>query len=332
MFERFQKLFGGAGKHRDVAPLKLQHPDDEMPWENTSLPRQQRLDIYKGFVCEKLQAIESAYTKATRDTPLQREIREAVETQKWLKEAERIQDMTAEEFCRPWDDRAVIRQVLGKHFLGADAWRSQAVEVGKEPLLPDFITPELVLSVCPFHPRGLIKDTHVLVLVPKTVNGEPYSLLKLEEICAVRQRSEHDLILRGGNLTLSWQRQPFVSAVQNESEWVLLPKRDPNPAVVPDEKHFRGKNSEEQQKVQDTHYKKYREARVLELVTAAALNDLVHGVPRMIGQSNFLDCQETSVSGNPVCVTGFGHVGVLITEGLEGVGNPNGGRALVRIK
>jgi hypothetical protein len=75
-------------------------------------------------------------------------------------------------------------ELLGRNFFGVAAWKSIGVDVGEAPPLPKSLTLELLNSDCPLHPGETIKDTHLLVLIPETVNGEPYSALKLEELCA----------------------------------------------------------------------------------------------------------------------------------------------------
>jgi hypothetical protein len=90
-----------------------------------------------------------------------------------------------------------------------------------EPALPATITEELLNSECPLHPGEKIKDTHLLVLVPKTVNGEPYTALKLDELCATRKGSGDTLIYDG---LKSWKEQPWASQrrqCEQTSRWVL---------------------------------------------------------------------------------------------------------------
>ena len=69
---------------------------------------------------------------------------------------------------------AAVKKELGKNFLGAEEWKAQGIEVGTPPPIPASITKELLNSPCPLHPGQKIKDTHILMLVPKTVNGKPY--------------------------------------------------------------------------------------------------------------------------------------------------------------
>jgi hypothetical protein len=64
---------------------------------------------------------------------------------------------------------------------GARAWKKYFGEVGAEPCLPPDID-EILGSVCPFRAGKAVKDTHLLVLVPATVAGRPFSLNLLGEL------------------------------------------------------------------------------------------------------------------------------------------------------
>jgi hypothetical protein len=219
-----------------------------------------------------------------------------------------------------------VKKELGKNFLGPEEWKAQGIDVGEVPPIPTSITKKLLESECPLHPGEKIKDTHLLVLVPKTVNGEPYTALKLDELCATRKGSGDALI--DGDFD-SWKAQPWASAPQSRSEWVLIPKSDPDEDKVPEAKHFRSKNIAAQQKVHETHYPEYREVKTVELMTAVLLNDLVNGDPRMLDGWNSLRCVEPNASGGRVCVGSFGSSGLLVVD-LDVIGDVNFGRALAR--
>jgi hypothetical protein len=102
------------------------------------------------------------------------------------------------------------------------------------------------------------------------VNGKPYTALKLDKLCVER---------KGSGATLIYDRADWAKAAQAQSEWILLPKSDPNPGKVPKTKHFRSKNIAAQEKVHRYHYPEYREVKTLEVMTMALLNDLVNGGP-----------------------------------------------------
>jgi hypothetical protein len=64
---------------------------------------------------------------------------------------------------------------------GSRAWRQYLGEVGVEPPLPPDID-EILGSPCPFWPGKAVKDTHLLVLIPSTVDGKAFTLDLLGEL------------------------------------------------------------------------------------------------------------------------------------------------------
>lgn len=102
-----------------------------------------------------------------------------------------------------------------------------------------------------------------------------------------------------------------------------------------EERHFRGKRisrpPEEQElnckryqaDVHEKYYSEYCEAKVIEVMTAALLNDLVNGEPRMLvpvmNNWNYLRCVEPNGNGGRVLVGSFHSkgLGVEITLDLD---------------
>jgi hypothetical protein len=220
---------------------------------------------------------------------------------------------------------AAVKRELGKNFLGPEEWKAQGIEVGATPPIPISITKALLNSECPLHPGQKIKDTHVLMLVPKTVNGDAYTPLKLNELCAGRKGSGDKLIDDGADWTKNWQRREWAKVPQAESEWVLIPKSDPDPKVSPD-KHFRGKKIAAQKGVHDSHYKEYREVKTLELMTMAVLYDFTHK-ERLLSDC-YLRCEEPNASGGRVCVGRFDADGLVVSGGGDDRDYVAFGRAL----
>jgi MoxR-like ATPase len=222
---------------------------------------------------------------------------------------------------------AAVKKELGKNFLGPDEWQAQGIDVGKAPPIPSSITKALLDSPCPLHPGQKIKDTHILMLVPKTVNGEPYTALKLDELCATRKGSGRALIHPDYS---AWKEMSWASVPQPQSEWVLIPKSDPDLEKVPENKHFRSKDIAAQKDVHGKHYSEYREVKALEVMTMALLNDVVNGEPRILDGFNYLRCVEPNASGGRVCVGSFVAVGLRVYDALDGGGDDYIGRALAR--
>jgi hypothetical protein len=64
---------------------------------------------------------------------------------------------------------------------GAKEWRRYLGEVDAEPPLPSDID-QILNSRCPFWPEAMVKDTHLLVLIPSRVADRPFTLNLLEEL------------------------------------------------------------------------------------------------------------------------------------------------------
>jgi hypothetical protein len=203
--------------------------------------------------------------------------------------------------------QAPLRTILGTNFLGIDEWRrGLGVHVGAPPPIPEYITAELLQSMCPLHLRKLIKDTHVLMLVPRIVNGEPYSVVKLDELCTHKKGSGQKLIDDGFGI---WREESWAKSPQVKSEWVLLPKTDPEMESISHTKYFREKDIPAQQKVLEEHYPDYRQAKALEVMTMAVLYDLLHR-ERVV--RHWLRCEEPNNRGGRVLVGLFSRTGLKI--------------------
>jgi hypothetical protein len=307
-------------------PLSPPSPSTTDPWLDRTLPAEARLESYRSVIKAEGHALLERWNTTTTDEEFNR-LENAPETQRIMRELEWLKTVTPTDFCKEMELREQpLRELLGKNFLGAEAWRKQGIDVGVEPPLPSTITEELLTSECPLHPGGKIKDTHLLVLVPKTVNGEPYTTLKLDELCATRKGSGDALICDG---LKSWKEQPWASQQQVESEWVLIPKSDPDPRKVASERHFRSKRIAQQDEVHKL-YPEYREVKTVELMTAVLLNDLVNGDPRMLDGWNSLRCVEPNASGGRVCVGDFDASGLTVNDVYGADDSDSLGRALAR--
>jgi hypothetical protein len=273
-------------------------------------------------------ALLERWNTTTTDEEFNR-LENAPETQRIMRELEWLKTVTPTDFCEEMDRRHLPRELLGKNFLGAEAWRKQGIDVGVEPPLPSTITEELLNSDCPLHPREQIKDTHLLVLVPKTVNGEPYTAVKLDELCATRKGSGGKLIYDGAAWARAWKEKDWARTAQVQSEWVLIPKSDPDPRKVASERHFRSKRIAQQDEVHKL-YPEYREVKTVELMTAVLLNDLVNGDPRMLDGLNYLRCVEPNASGGRVCVGYFDAYGLGVSDVFGDYVYDSIGRALAR--
>jgi hypothetical protein len=104
------------------------------------------------------------------------------------------------------------------HSFGAEDWRQYLGVVEEAPPLPVHIV-DTLNSACPFWLGKQVKDTHLLVLIPAIVNGEPFSLNLLG---ALIQRPQ------GGGYSIEYSyygsavRKQFGAQSPVRSYWVLM--------------------------------------------------------------------------------------------------------------
>jgi hypothetical protein len=221
--------------------------------------------------------------------------------------------------------QAPMRTLLGRNFLGVDEWRrGLGVRVGVPPNIPEYITPELLHSESPLHPGQMIKDTHSLLLMPKTVDGRPYSALKLSEVCEKRDNNPTIELFRFEQ----WKECSWAPQQATKSEWILIPKSDPDPNKVASEQHFRRKSSQEQKDVVTLYAQDYEEASALQVMTQLILNFLVNG--EYLLERSYLCTRESPSAGTRVLLGLFGTGGLSIIEEDKDYPDPIVGRALVR--
>jgi hypothetical protein len=114
------------------------------------------------------------------------------------------------------EDKAV--RLLALRTLGEAEWEHYFGDVGVAPALPNNMTISLD-SACPICPGKKIRDTHLLVLIPATVDGAPFTLNLLGELIR-RPRN-------GGNETKYRYYSNIVKAQLGEaspdrSYWLLM--------------------------------------------------------------------------------------------------------------
>jgi hypothetical protein len=104
---------------------------------------------------------------------------------------------------------------------GAKAWKKYFGEVGTEPSLPSSIG-QILNGRCPFWPGRLVKDTHLLVLIPATVAGRPFSLDLLEELIQCPRGAGHPTAYRYYDSNV---QAMLGSQSPSSSYWVLMTRK-----------------------------------------------------------------------------------------------------------
>lgn len=199
---------------------------------------------------------------------------------------------------------------------GRAEWAKYFGDVGAEPPLPANIM-EILNSQCTFWPDRQVKDTHLLVLVPNTVNKKPFNLNLLSEM------------IQGPKAGYKTQYRYYSDHVKNElgnktfpSHWVLLTHD-----VIPDS---RNQTYDNQKKLVQRHAQQsaipYELPTGLETTTAILMEHVKTG-KRLYSDSpaTWTRCLE-KVNNNqwPVDIGGFSSGGLDVDGywggGLHGVG------------
>jgi hypothetical protein len=107
---------------------------------------------------------------------------------------------------------------------GKAQWEIYFGAVGDEPSLPKDID-EILNSPCPFSgDEGIkVKDTHMLMLVPATVNGQALSLDTLQRFIQNPKKGNKTNYCSYDNRN-SWTQEEHGKAIVHKSYWVLMTK------------------------------------------------------------------------------------------------------------
>ena len=185
---------------------------------------------------------------------------------------------------------------------GAAAWKMYWGDVGVEKPLPPNIE-EILNSPCPFWPGKKIRETHVLVYKPETVNGQPLSLAFLGEL--VQKPLQGNATKYEG---LSTGTYP-PNTPSGNSYWFLM-TRD----VIPES---RGKSYADQQKLVATRSQKtkiaYEAPNVLD-ASLAIFSENVRSGTHLYGREpwTFTRCQEKYNADYHLVVGGFAPGGLCV--------------------
>ncbi|MBX7139327.1 MAG: hypothetical protein K1X83_15245 [Oligoflexia bacterium] len=144
-----------------------------------------------------------------------------------------------------------VAAIMGKNFLGADAWRALGTEVTPEAL-PLGLTVELLAGECELFPGRKVKDTHLLAYLPPD-----FSLEDLEALSADIKG------LRNTDWCKGQEGSEFFTKRHPKGEWVLIPK-EPLPGSL-------GLSHAKQDEL-EARYPNYRTSTAREFFTALVLN------------------------------------------------------------
>jgi hypothetical protein len=101
---------------------------------------------------------------------------------------------------------------------GKEKWTTYIGDVGEEPPLPTDIE-KILKSPCPFWKEKKVEETHLLMLIPRTVNGKPYTLNYLEEFVKHPKQGEATGVVHYPHIKNEHGETPI-----RDSYWILFTK------------------------------------------------------------------------------------------------------------
>jgi len=181
-------------------------------------------------------------------------------------------------------------------------WEEYIGDVGEEPFFPANMH-QILQSQCSIWPGKKVEQTHILTLVPKTVNGEPLTL-KLMDSRVKKPKKENETKLRDSSF------YSYDKTAVKKSHWVLMTKD-----VIPDS---RRKSYSDQQQLAKAYNKNGIEYEVPKLldVAVSVFMEYVQTGERLLSDKpwTYTRCREQGSSGNyQMLVGGFSLSGLYVT-------------------
>jgi hypothetical protein len=186
---------------------------------------------------------------------------------------------------------------------GAAEWRKYFGDVGVEPPLPPAIG-NVLNNPCPFWPGKKIHETHLLVLVPQTVNGQPLTLKSLGEL--VKKPLQGHASKYGGFFLGRYTDPPAP-----RSHWALVTRN-----VI---EGSRNKNYQKQQAVLAGYNQKahmsYVVPKILDVTVAIFMEHVRSGI-KLYGDSylTYTKCQQSYNAEWELVVGGFSAYGLRVCD------------------
>ena len=178
---------------------------------------------------------------------------------------------------------------------GKADWERFFGDVGDVPSIPAGMA-ETLKAPCPFNPRKQVGDTHMLVLIPKTVNSKPFTLNLLQELI---QDPKEKTATTFSFYSRAVKEELGETSIEN-SYWVLMTKD-----VIPGSRNKT--YCEQKQLVQEKAADGYELPSAIE-AAASILMDYFKTDEHLYGQDpwTFTRCQETVTENQwPVAIGGF---------------------------
>ncbi len=198
-------------------------------------------------------------------------------------------------------DLGLLMATRLKDAFGKDKWKLFfGVDVGEEPPIPPNIY-EILESPCPFWEGKKVRETHMLVLLPKTINGESLTLNKLIELV----KSPNN----GNSTYLRYIKEEIVQKLGDnaidESYWFVMT----NDVI----EGSRDKAYAAQKElVQEKTHGEYSPPTCLEALACSVMHHVIYG-EHLLGRERptFTRCQDL-IGDYPVVVGGFASGGLYV--------------------
>ena len=196
--------------------------------------------------------------------------------------------------------------LLGDAVIGQAVWNRYYGNVGKAPSLPAGIG-QVLDSPCPFWDGQQIRDTHLLVLMPKRVSGQALTLNYLGELIKAPQGGGH-----ATEYDFYWNkaREAIGSQAAGSSYWVLMTKD-----VLPES---RNKSYQEQCALLADHAKRtglgYKVPGALEAAVVMLLHYVRSGECLYGDDPLTYTCCREKVQGYQLVIGGFSSEGLRIND------------------
>ena len=201
--------------------------------------------------------------------------------------------------------------VLRNKAFGKKEWEKHFGDVGVEPPLPTHIE-KILNEPCSFWPNKKVKETHLLVLIPNTVNGRPFTVSYLEELIQ-KPKSGYATKYKYYN---DYAKEA-VGDKSYPSHWILMTSD-----IIPGSRH---ENCSKCCKLITDHIKKtglpYELPHLLDATTSILMYYVKTG-KRLYSDDpwTFTYSQDIEEYGNQLVVGGFSSDGLSVTLSIIGNG------------
>ncbi|WP_194848190.1 DUF294 nucleotidyltransferase-like domain-containing protein [Candidatus Neptunochlamydia vexilliferae] len=194
---------------------------------------------------------------------------------------------------------------------GPKEWETYFGTVGQVPPLPPNIE-EILNSPCPIWSGKKLRETHLLTLIPQTVNGTPLTLKTLQTLIEKPKGNGHATKYRYYYPTL---KKDLGDKEVPDSYWILM-----SHDIIP---NSRKKRYSDQKSLVKTLSQKSQKPYTLPKALEAAVTILMnhaHTKRRLYSDKpyTYTRCQETLSDGYPPAIGGFSAGGLVLNPNLAG--------------